>query len=85
MNLATARSTKRAKEVGLRKVIGALRSALIGQFIGEAILLTFFSVIIGVMIAAIFLPAFNSLTGKQLTIPFTEPVFWTFLACLLVP
>ena len=83
MNLATARSTKRAKEVGLRKVIGALRSALIGQFIGEAILLTFFSVIIGVMIAAIFLPAFNSLTGKQLTIPFTEPVFWTFLAGLL--
>ena len=83
MNLATARSTKRAKEVGLRKVIGALRSALIGQFIGEAILLTFFSVIIGVMIVAISLPAFNNLTGKQLTIPFTEPVFWGSLAGLL--
>ena len=83
MNLATARSAKRAKEVGLRKVIGALRSALIGQFIGEAILLTFFSVVIGVVIATLFLPAFNSLTGKQLNIPFTQPAFWASLAALL--
>ncbi|HET9278371.1 MAG TPA: ABC transporter permease, partial [Flavitalea sp.] len=83
MNLATARSTKRAKEVGLRKVIGALRSALIGQFIGEAFLLTFFAVIIGVAIAALFLPAFNGLTGKQLSMPFTQPVFWMSLAVLL--
>ncbi|HKH61971.1 MAG TPA: ABC transporter permease [Flavitalea sp.] len=83
MNLATARSTKRAKEVGLRKVIGALRSALIGQFIGEALLLTFFAVIIGAVIAALFLPAFNSLTGKQLSMPFTQPVFWASLAALL--
>jgi ABC-type antimicrobial peptide transport system permease subunit len=83
MNLATARSTKRAKEVGLRKVIGALRSALIGQFIGEAFLLTFFAVIIGVAIAALFLPAFNDLTGKQLSMPFTQPVFWMSLAVLL--
>jgi len=83
MNLATARSTKRAKEVGLRKVIGALRSALIGQFIGEALLLTFFAVIIGAVIAALFLPAFNGLTGKKLSLPFTQPVFWASLAALL--
>ena len=84
MNLATASSTKRAREVGLRKVIGALRSALIGQFIGEAILLTFFSMIIGVLVAALILPAFNNLTGKELSIPFTQPLFWATLSGLLV-
>ena len=49
MNLATARSSKRAKEVGIRKVVGAMRSSLIGQFIGEAVLFTFFSVIIALV------------------------------------
>jgi ABC-type antimicrobial peptide transport system permease subunit len=83
MNLATARSTKRAKEVGLRKVIGAVRSALIAQFIGEAFLLTFFSVIVGVVIAALCLPAFNTLTGKQLSLPFAQPGFWGALIGLL--
>lgn len=75
MNLATARSAERAKEVGLRKVIGALRSSLIVQFTGEAMLLTFFSIVIAVILAAILLPAFNSLTGKQLTLPVSQPVF----------
>ena len=84
MNLATARSTKRAKEVGLRKVIGAVRSSLIGQFIGEAMLLTFFSVIAGAIIAALCLPAFNDLTGKQMSLPFTTPAFWGTLVALLV-
>ena len=79
MNLATARSTKRSKEVGIRKVVGAARSTLIGQFIGEALLLTFFSVIIAVGLAGILLPAFNSLTGKQLTMPVSKPVFWVSL------
>lgn len=83
MNLATARSTKRAKEVGLRKVIGAVRTALIGQFIGEAMLLTFFSVILGVILTALCLPAFNSLTGKQLSIPFAQPAFWGMLLGML--
>ncbi|HTE11443.1 MAG TPA: ABC transporter permease [Chitinophagaceae bacterium] len=84
MNLATARSAKRAKEVGLRKVIGALRSSLIGQFIGEAMLLTFFSIAIAVLAAVILLPAFNSLTGKQLSLPVTQPLFWAALAGLLL-
>lgn len=83
MNLATARSTKRAKEVGVRKVIGAVRSALIGQFMGEAMLLTFFSVIVGMIIAVLFLPAFNDLTGKQLSLPLTQPGFWGALFGLL--
>ena len=83
MNLATARSVKRAKEVGLRKVIGAARSSLIYQFIGEAILLTFFAVIIAVVLALLLLPAFNSLTGKQLFLPVSEPLFWVALLGLL--
>ena len=83
MNLATARSTKRAKEVGLRKVIGAVRSALVGQFIGEAMMLTFFSVIAGVIIVVLCLPAFNNLTGKDLSLPFDQPAFWASLIGLL--
>ena len=84
MNLATARSAERAKEVGLRKVIGALRSSLIAQFTGEAMLLTFFSIVIAVILAAILLPAFNSLTLKQLSLPIGKPIFWASLIGLLV-
>jgi putative ABC transport system permease protein len=84
MNLATARSDKRAKEVGVRKVIGANRSTLIGQFAGEALLLTFFSVIIAVILAAILLPLFNDLTGKQLRMPINQPIFWVMTIGLLV-
>lgn len=84
MNLATAQSAKRAKEVGLRKVIGAVRSSLIIQFIGEAMLLCFLSVIIAVMVTSALLPAFNALTGKQLSLPVTQPVFWIALTTLLI-
>lgn len=84
MNLATARSVKRAKEVGLRKVIGAMRSSLIGQFIGEAILLTVLSVIVAFALTIVLLPAFNNLTGKQLSIPVTKPLFWTALLGMVI-
>lgn len=84
MNLATARSTKRAKEVGIRKVIGAHRTALIWQFTGEAMMLTLFAMIIGVLVASVLLPVFNELTGKQLFMPFGSASFWLVLLCLLV-
>ncbi|QEC65968.1 FtsX-like permease family protein [Panacibacter ginsenosidivorans] len=84
MNLATAQSARRAKEVGLRKVIGAARFSLIKQFIGEAMMLTFFSMIIAFTLTVLLLPAFNSLTGKQLSLPFTEPAFWFSLIGLLL-
>ncbi|MEO6313491.1 MAG: ABC transporter permease [Chitinophagaceae bacterium] len=84
MNLATARSAKRAKEVGLRKVIGAMRSSLMVQFMGEALLLTFFAIVIAVLTAFLLLPAFNSLTGKQLSIPVSQPLFWVALTGLLL-
>lgn len=84
MNLATARSAKRAKEVGIRKVVGALRSTLIAQFVGEAIMLTFISVIIAIVLTALSLPAFNQLTGKQLSLPFYQSSFWFIILCLMV-
>lgn len=84
MNLATARSAKRAKEVGLRKVVGAMRSSLVGQFMGEAMLLTTLSIVAAVMLTLLLLPAFNSLTGKQLFLPVTEPLFWIAVLGLLI-
>lgn len=84
MNLATARSVKRSKEVGIRKVLGGIRSALIGQFMGEALLLTFLSAVFAVILTALLLPVFNSLTGKELFLPVGQPLFWTSLAGLLV-
>ncbi|GAB3698814.1 ABC transporter permease [Spirosoma flavus] len=82
MNLATARSAKRAKEVGVRKVVGAMRSLLIGQFVGEAMLLTVFSVFLAILLVGLILPAFNTLTGKQIVLPINEPAFWGGLAGL---
>ncbi|MEP6749284.1 MAG: ABC transporter permease [Bacteroidota bacterium] len=84
MNLSTARAAKRAKEVGLRKVIGAIRSSLIFQFIGEAMLLCLVSVIVAITLTELLLPAFNALTGKQLSLPVTQPVFWAILTVLLI-
>ena len=68
MNLATARSANRAKEVGLRKVVGALRSQLIGQFLSESILLAVTSLLLALIIVALSLGAFNEFAGKELAI-----------------
>lgn len=76
MNLATARSVKRAKEVGVRKVIGSSRAYLIGQFFGESLLLSFFSLLISILLTWLLLPAFNDFTGKQIEIPFGRPDTW---------
>ncbi|MEO6231927.1 MAG: ABC transporter permease [Ferruginibacter sp.] len=85
MNLATARSATRAKEVGVRKVIGALRSSLIGQFLSEAMLITFISAILAVVLVLLLLPAFNMITSRQLTLPVSQPLFWgSFVGLLLL-
>jgi putative ABC transport system permease protein len=68
MNLATARSTKRAKEVGMRKVLGAHKSQLIGQFLGESIVITLISSIISMAISALFIGQFGALIGESLDI-----------------
>ncbi len=67
MNLATARSAKRAKEVGLRKVVGALRGHLIRQFYGESVVFAVIALVFSVGIVTLLLPAFGSLSGKELS------------------
>jgi predicted permease len=76
MNLSTARSEKRAKEVGIRKVVGAPKGMLVGQFLGESVLLSFLAGILALAIVLISLSGFNTLVEKELTIPFSNPVFW---------
>ncbi len=76
MNLTTARSVKRAKEIGVRKVVGALRFTLIKQFICESLLLTTLAVAIALMLMALLLPIFNEVTQKQMELPFNSYAFW---------
>jgi putative ABC transport system permease protein len=76
MNLSTARSEKRAKEVGIRKAIGSLRGQLIGQFFSESILIALLSFIGAIAIAQVLLPFFNEVSGKKMTIPWDHPQFW---------
>ena len=85
MNLATARSEKRAKEVGIRKTVGSLRSHLIAQFLGESVFLAFLSFVLAIVLASLTLPWFNQLAGKTMTFPWTNPVFWSLsLLCTLL-
>lgn len=75
MNLSTARSANRAKEVGVRKVLGSYRSHLIKQFLTESILLTTLGMIIALLLATLTLPFFNALANKSLVLPFANPRF----------
>jgi putative ABC transport system permease protein len=84
MNLATARSVKRAKEVGLRKVVGSSRSALIVQFYCESISFSFLAMILSIVLFYILLPAFNQFTGKQISYPSMQPGFWISLTGLML-
>ena len=79
MNLSTARSVQRAREVGLRKVIGSSRGQLIGQFIGESLLFSFFALLLSIGLLLLLLPAFNQFTSKQIQLPAREPLFWSAL------
>lgn len=89
MNLSTARSGKRAREVGIRKSIGSRRSQLIQQFYGESVLVAFLSFAVALLLAQIVLPGFNSISDKDVVIPWGKPEFWlagisvTFLTGLL--
>ncbi|SFG47597.1 ABC transporter permease [Pontibacter chinhatensis] len=73
MNLATARSSKRAKEVGVRKAIGASKGSLVRQFMVESVLMAFLALFVAVNLAGILLPDFNDLTGKYISLDFTDP------------
>jgi len=76
MNLSTAQSEKRAKEVGIRKVVGAARFLLIGQFIAEAFLTACIAGVIALGVVELALPAFNALLGENLVVPFESFGFW---------
>jgi len=76
MNLSTARSEKRAKEVGIRKVVGANKMSLISQFLGESTLIAFLSGIVALLIVQISLPGFSTLTDKKLFVDYSSPYFW---------
>ncbi|HLY69114.1 MAG TPA: ABC transporter permease, partial [Puia sp.] len=82
MNLTTAHSVKRAKEIGIRKVAGAVRSALIRQFIGESIWLTFIAVVLAILFSVLVMPLFNQLTSKQIVFPYSDFSFWLILVAL---
>jgi ABC-type antimicrobial peptide transport system permease subunit len=74
MNLATARSEKRAREVGVRKVLGVGKKRLVIQFIGEAIFMTALAAIVSVVIMSLVLPAFNTLVQKSLSLRLNDPL-----------
>jgi ABC-type antimicrobial peptide transport system permease subunit len=76
MNLSTARSEKRAKEVGLRKTMGSLRTQLVGQFLSESLGVAFLSFSLALLLAALLLPLFNQVADKKITMPYAEPLFW---------
>jgi putative ABC transport system permease protein len=76
MNLSTARSEKRAKEVGIRKTVGSLRSQLISQFFIESVLIAVFAFLISLLLAQLTLPWFNTVADKTMHILWNNPVFW---------
>lgn len=80
MNLSTAKSEHRAKEVGIRKVIGAMRHNLMGQFLGESILIAFLAGVLSLLLVQMTLPAFNNFTGKLVEIDYTNPLAWALWA-----
>ena len=80
MNLSTARSERRAREVGIRKTIGSLRWQIIGQFYSESLLIVMASFCLALLLSQVLLPYFNDIAGKKITIPYGDAVFW--LMCI---
>jgi ABC-type antimicrobial peptide transport system permease subunit len=76
MNLSTARSEKRAKEVGIRKTVGSVRRQLISQFLSESVLVAFVSFLFAIILVVLLLPLFNKLADKNVGLPWSSPVFW---------
>ncbi|MCW3124198.1 MAG: ABC-type antimicrobial peptide transport system, permease component, partial [Flavipsychrobacter sp.] len=76
MNLATARSERRAKEVAIRKVIGATKQSLIRQFLTESVIIALIALVLAVGIAWLVLPMYNGMVGKRLVLQFGNPLYW---------
>ncbi len=84
MNLSTARASKRIKEVGIKKVVGASRANLILQYLGESVMMSIMSLLLGLGLIRLLLPGFNELTGKELVLEFNANIVLTFLGITLV-
>jgi ABC-type antimicrobial peptide transport system permease subunit len=84
MNLSTARSGKRAREVGVRKVIGGTRKGLVLQFLIESLVLTFFAFAFSLLLVQLLLPAFNRLTHTHIELPFGRPGFWAIMGTYVI-
>ena len=84
INLTTARSEKRAREVGVRKAIGSSRRDLIFQFLMESFLLTFIAFLFSLMLVELGRGPFNALTGESVTIPYSRPMFWLVMLAFVV-
>lgn len=84
MNLSTARSEKRAREVGVRKAVGSGRAQLIGQFLSESMLISFLAFLFALLIVVIALPYFNRLTEKEMSLQVANPLFWGMMIVFTV-
>jgi hypothetical protein len=84
MNLSTAKAARRMKEIGIKKVAGASRGSLMLQYMGESVLLTFMALAVAVLLVLLLLPAFNTITGKQLALSFDPKLIGAFLLITLV-
>lgn len=84
MNLTTAQSVKRAREIGVRKVMGAGKGMLVRQFIGESFLLTTLAVVVALVLTGLLLPVFNYITQKQIVMPFGQLSFWLKLVGITI-
>jgi ABC-type antimicrobial peptide transport system permease subunit len=76
MNLSTARSEKRAKEVGIRKTVGSVKSQLVSQFLSESVLVAFLSFMLSILLVILLLPMFNKLADKNISLPWHNGFFW---------
>jgi putative ABC transport system permease protein len=84
MNLSTARSEKRAKEVGVRKTLGSLRIQLIKQFLTEALLNALMALVITIILVQLSLPFFNNLTDKAINVPYSNAIFWLLISSFTI-
>ncbi len=84
MNLSTAKASKRFKEVGVKKVVGANRTTLILQYLGESIFITFISLILSVALVVLLLPKFNEITGKHMVLNFGHQELFILFGVMLI-
>lgn len=85
INLTTARASRRLKEIGIKKVVGANRKLLLTQFLTESMLMALLSLILAILLVAILLPVFNQITGKRIDLDFDLRILWFALGITLVP